>query len=78
MGDREIRRSNFTIGMMLWRTKRTNDSLRNRVLTETATEFESRFKELVRIARGIDKSNRLLSLQIEVLVALFSHNLDNF
>ena len=70
------------LSMMLWWTDRTEDALRRasgknkKVLNETLTEFDNRFKELVKIAGSLDKGNKLKSLHIEVLITLFLHNLD--
>ncbi|OHS96678.1 Dynein heavy chain family protein [Tritrichomonas foetus] len=70
------------LAMMLWWTDRTEDALRRasgknkKVLNETLTEFDNRFKELVKIAGSLDKGNKLKSLHVEVLITLFLHNLD--
>jgi dynein heavy chain len=70
--------------MMLWWTYKTEDALtrasaKNRkVMNETLQEFENRFRSLVQFAGATDKSNKLASLHIEVLITLFLHNLDIF
>ncbi|OHT04931.1 Dynein heavy chain family protein [Tritrichomonas foetus] len=70
------------LAMMLWWTDRTEDALRRtsgknkKILNETLQEFETRFKELVKIAGSLDKSNRIKSIHVEVLITLFLHNLD--
>ncbi|OHT09327.1 Dynein heavy chain family protein [Tritrichomonas foetus] len=70
--------------MMLWWTYRTEEALtrasaKNRkAMNECLNEFDTRFRELIKVAGSLDKSNRLVSLHVEVLITLFLHNLDIF
>ena len=70
--------------MMLWWTYRTEEALtrasaKNRkAMNECLNEFDTRFRELIKIAGSLDKGNKLVSLHIEVLITLFLHNLDIF
>ncbi|KAK8898529.1 Dynein heavy chain 5, axonemal [Tritrichomonas musculus] len=70
------------LSMMLWWTDRTEDALRRtsgknkKILNETLQEFDTRFKELVKIAGSLDKGNKIKSIHVEVLITLFLHNLD--
>jgi dynein heavy chain len=72
------------LSMMLWWTQRSEDALsrtngkNKKILNETLQEFESRFKDLVKIAGTTEKPTYLLSVHIEVLITLFLHNLDIF
>ena len=70
------------LAMMIWWTERTEDTLRrangknSKILNETRDEFRLRFNTLVKIAGELDKSNKLRSLHVEVLITLFLHNFD--
>jgi hypothetical protein len=66
--------------MMLWWRDLTEDALnrahaRNKqILNETVADFEWRLKEPAKIAVALGKSNHLVSLHIEVLIPIFSHD----
>ncbi|KAH0792655.1 Dynein heavy chain family protein [Histomonas meleagridis] len=70
------------LSMMIWWTEKTEDSLNRtngknkKILNETLQEFESRFKELIKISGSLDKTDKLKSLHVEVLITLFLHNLE--
>ena len=70
------------LAMIIWWTERTEDTLRrangrnSKIFNETKDEFRMRFNTLVRIAGELDKSNKIRSLHVEVLITLFLHNYD--
>lgn len=74
----------LNLSLMLWLTYRIEDSLRKtksknkKIMKETLQEFETKFKELVKIKCKIDRLNLFEKIHVDVLITLFLNNLDIF